>query len=759
MFNSATRIRRLRLFVTAALVVSTLISAAATVTERLHLEIGITLTLLLTVLAVLSPALQGWLKQAQSLIRDQDRREEERVKALSDRARLDVLEQVGRSWVRPELEGSLYQHARIRLRLVERQEAVDNPLRELQRRPDKTDHLVATVRPIGDIYRDLGKQLLILGEPGAGKTTLLMELTEQLLDEAMHSPTQSIPIVFHLSTWMGKHPAFASWLVDELYKRYGVPRRLGWIWMEADLVIPLLDGLDEVATGQRDSCVAAINAFHDEHGVQPLVVSSRAAEYRTLPTKLRLRGAIEIEPLNPLELSRYLRRAGHQVSGVRAALRDDKPLEALLTTPLFLSIAAATYENKSPASLSRFGNLEERRRYLLTEFIDVMLSRLRPSVGAPYSRGQTVNSLAWLARAMLAHSESTFYLDWIQPSWLPTQAQRRMVTVGVAAGGGATAALLVGLVAWWVVGDLFVQPIALVIESIFALPAGLTVGLMAYESTIEPSEELRWSGTSLRRKFLRWMVRGGLAFGLPLGLLGALIFGLVASTALGWQGGLVAGVLAGLVFAVPAGLILGLLFGLTSGLEHSDYVTRPAPGRAINRSKRNALLIGLVYCLVFAVVFALVIWLVVWLASGVVAGRISGNIFTPSDLTVTQSLGPIRFKVVLGLLSGLILGLPAGLLMGLVVGLQRGGGAYLRHWVTRSLLVANGLVPRGFVAFLEYACRLILLRRRGGGYEFIHRLLLEHFTLPELRLRLTQQWPPGSETLTQTARDPARDGA
>jgi len=77
----------------------------------------------------------------------------------------------------------------------------------------------------------------------------------------------------------------------------------------------------------------------------------------------------------------------------------------------------------------------------------------------------------------------------------------------------------------------------------------------------------------------------------------------------------------------------------------------------------------------------------------------------------------------------------------------------------RGLLVANGKVPRGFVAFLEYACRLILLRRRGGGYEFIHRLLLEHFTLPELPLRLTQQWPPGSETLTQTARDPARDGA
>jgi DNA polymerase III delta prime subunit len=739
--------------VTIALVVCALVSATATVTERLHLEIGVVLTVLLTLLAVLSPVLQSWLKQAQSLIQEQDQGEEQRVKALADRARSDVLEQVDRSWVRPELEGSLYLHARIQLHVVDRQEVVDNPLREFQRRPEEVGHLVPTGKPIGDVYRELGKQLLILGEPGAGKTTLLMELAQHLLNEAQQSPTQSMPIVFHLSTWVVEHPALTIWLVDELYKRYGVPRRLGRMWVETDQVIPLLDGLDEVPSEQRDSCVAAINAFHDDHGVQPLVVSSRLAEYKDVQNKLRLRGAIEIEPLSRAEVSRYLRQAGRHLSGVRTALRHDKLLEAMLTTPLLLSIAAATYQNKLPYSPRTSGTLEERRRYLLTEFIDAMLSRPLPST-TPYSRAQTVTWLAWLARTMRDHGEGVFYIDWIQPSWLPTPAQRRLVTVGVAITAGATAALLIGLVAWWAFGDFFSQPLSLVVELVFALPAGLIVGWVAYEPTIEPSQELRWSAAALRRKFLRWMVRGGLAVGLPLGLMGGLFFGLVVSTALGLRGALLVGLLTGLVFAVPAGLILGLLTGLASGLEHSGYVTRPAPGRAIQTSKRNALLSGFMYCVVFAAAFALV----VWLASGLVAGPVSGKNFMPTDLTVTQTLGPIRFKVVVGLLVGLSLGLPAAVLMGSVIGLQRGGGAYLRHWVTRWLLIANGVVPHSYVTFLEYARRLILLRRRGGGYEFVHRLLLEQFTLPEVSVRLTQPSQTRSTALAATPRDDVEDG-
>jgi hypothetical protein len=87
----------------------------------------------------------------------------------------------------------------------------------------------------------------------------------------------------------------------------------------------------------------------------------------------------------------------------------------------------------------------------------------------------------------------------------------------------------------------------------------------------------------------------------------------------------------------------------------------------------------------------------------------------------------------LGLAFGLGAGLLGGLVGGLVAGFQRGGGAYLCHHVLRRLLVRNQSIPRHYVAFLDYATRLILLRRRGGGYEFVHRLLLEHFAAIEPR--------------------------
>ncbi len=747
---SMSRLRRLRLVVTIALIVCAVVSATATVTERLHLQMGILLTTLLTVLAVLSPMVEGWLQQAQSFIHEQDQREEERAKMLAKRARLDVLEQVRRSWVRPELQGSLYKQGRLQLRLVGRPEAVDNPLRKLQYRTDDADHAIATGKHVSDVYRELGKQLLILGEPGAGKTTLLMELTEQLLNEAEQSPSESMPTVFHLSAWTSEDRTLAVWLVDELYKLYGVPRRLGRMWVDTDQLIPLLDGLDEVADKQRESCVDAINAFHDDHGVQPLVVSSRLAEYRTLTAKLRLRAAIEIEPLSRLEVYRYLRHVGRQVSGLRTALRDDEQLAVLLTTPLFLSIVAATYQDKSPTAVRRGGSLEERRHHVLADFTDAMLSRARPSALRTYSRPQTTAWLGWLARTMHAHGESVFYLDWIQPSWLPRPVQRRLVTVGVAASLGAAAAVLVGLFPWIIFAEGFPQLVALLIALLFALPAGLIVGLTAYEPTIEPAEELRWSRVALRRRFPKWMVRGGLVFGSAFGLLSGAIFGLIASTTrLGSGGGLLFALLAALVCAVPAGLVFGLLNGLASGLEPRMYVTRPAPGKAIQRSKHNALVSGLVYCLVVAVVFVLISWLVFWLGAGLLAGRITGKVFVPpTEVTYVESFGPIKVRIALGLLTGLLLGVPTSLVMGSLVGLQRGGGAYLRHWVTRWLLVANGVIPRDYVAFLEYARRIVLLRRRGGGYEFIHRLLLEYFALLDFNLRRTH--PPNVESDAST---------
>jgi hypothetical protein len=53
--------------------------------------------------------------------------------------------------------------------------------------------------------------------------------------------------------------------------------------------------------------------------------------------------------------------------------------------------------------------------------------------------------------------------------------------------------------------------------------------------------------------------------------------------------------------------------------------------------------------------------------------------------------------------------------------------AILRHAVLRLLLQRTHTFPLKAVPFLEDAKTRILLRREGGGYSFMHRLLLEYF--------------------------------
>jgi hypothetical protein len=81
-----------------------------------------------------------------------------------------------------------------------------------------------------------------------------------------------------------------------------------------------------------------------------------------------------------------------------------------------------------------------------------------------------------------------------------------------------------------------------------------------------------------------------------------------------------------------------------------------------------------------------------------------------------------------GLLPGVIGGLVFGLVMGLMAATaSRDSRAAIRHYVLRSILYRYEHLPRDFVRLLDYAVRLIILRRVGDGYIFVHRYLLEYF--------------------------------
>ena len=102
---------------------------------------------------------------------------------------------------------------------------------------------------------------------------MLLELLRDLLERAQDDAAHRIPVVFPLTTWAETRAPLAEWLVEELRKRYEAPSRLARAWVETEQIIPLLDGLDEVADDHRAACIDAINTYRQDenHWLLPLV--------------------------------------------------------------------------------------------------------------------------------------------------------------------------------------------------------------------------------------------------------------------------------------------------------------------------------------------------------------------------------------------------------------------------------------------------------------------------------------------------------
>jgi hypothetical protein len=76
---------------------------------------------------------------------------------------------------------------------------------------------------------------------------------------------------------------------------------------------------------------------------------------------------------------------------------------------------------------------------------------------------------------------------------------------------------------------------------------------------------------------------------------------------------------------------------------------------------------------------------------------------------------------------GVSYGLMSALIPGLIGGLDRGGSAVINHYTLRVTLWLNGDTPLNFIKFLDHCTKLIFLKKVGGGYIFIHRMLLDYF--------------------------------
>jgi len=285
-------------------------------------------------------------------------------------------------WIDGVLKHSLYNEVLISLGKRKVDKAIDVPWKYTV---DVSDAAALDDRDVETIYDATGS-LLILGEPGSGKTTTLLDLAQTLLERAKGDIKERVPVVLNLSSWKKKQP-IAKWIVGELWGKYRVPRKIGRLWLQHGYLLPLLDGLDEIETVNQPDCVAAINAFIEESFKESkpsgLVVCCRLNEYRWLPKRLKLNGAICIEPLSSEEVSKYLATGGLQLVALREAVDADPILQEMAQTPLMLSIMSLAYQGVGGDELAsqKGDSSEERRKQIFRLHVEKMFQLKEETLG------------------------------------------------------------------------------------------------------------------------------------------------------------------------------------------------------------------------------------------------------------------------------------------------------------------------------------------------------------------------------------------
>ncbi len=360
----------------------------------------------------------------------------------SDGLRLDLARKLLLNRIQPDIDErlkvTLYRDTWLNPDLEEqpRQVGIPAPNRvvQLSGKSPETINLQTTIL---EVFEDVNRKLLILGEPGLGKTTTLLKLAGHLVQQALDNPGTAIPVIFELSEWKDDQQSIRSWLVERLEDRYGLKKKVTQRWLEEELLVPLLDGLDELGLEHQRKCVQEVNEFAQQY--PHLVVCCRAEEYAAGEVRLNeLRGAVSLQPLKREQVQRYLQQLGQQQQLLWKAIETQPEMQAMvqpdsegkpgiLQIPLLLRMAAEVYVGKP------FGSKID----LLEAYINQRLehevkawerrqSRKRKwaynSIDKEPKWRQTRHYLKWLSKKLDENRQTEFIIERMQPHELESKA-------------------------------------------------------------------------------------------------------------------------------------------------------------------------------------------------------------------------------------------------------------------------------------------------------------------------------------------------
>jgi hypothetical protein len=256
-------------------------------------------------------------------------------------------------------------------------------------------------------------------------------------------------------------------------------------------VLPLLDGLDDVPTKARTSCVQAITAYchSTNQAATSLVVCCRSREYQALPIRLPLQRAVSILPLTKEQITLYLEQAGEQFKALRQVLNEDL-VHSLARQPLMLSILMSAYQGVTSEEIPAVQTREQILQAIFGYYVDRMLNRRGLLKG--YSRKQACYWLMFLAGQMHQRQQLIFSVENIQPNWL-SASRKTLYRWSIELAIGLIIGPILGTAVWLLLGIVAGQSTRILTSLGVGLLSGLIVGLIfGLASRIKPVTSLSW---------------------------------------------------------------------------------------------------------------------------------------------------------------------------------------------------------------------------------------------------------------------------
>lgn len=660
--------------------------------------------------------------------------------ALTSRDLSTVLKKVKDGWVDNQLRMAAQEPLIPYLDLESLSNLVEN--RRIMEFRGRKPETVPPGTSLMDLFDEAGNTLLILGAPGSGKSYTMLQMARALIQDVERDPSKPVPVIVNLSTWSEKQLNLSDWLASELKTHFTINSRLVLQWLNDRRLLLLLDGLDEVSETARPNCVAKINQFITDYSVPGIVICCREDEYLQLPNRLNLGGALRLKALSDTQIASFLRQSDADVESLKEAITTDAELLEMARTPLMLSVMVQAYQDAAIEDINPNGlnNKEARRRHIFSKYVDRSFERKYKTV--TISRDRTVQVLGWIAEQMNKHSKTVFLIEEMQPSWLNTSRQHLFYALNSRSIGGLLLGLSLGLLYWLMLSIIYGQ--SATIPLLLGLTGGLVAGLLAGFMDIQ-SYKHKHSNPNSRLASIGYVILYVLIVGLAEGLLISLFIG---------------------IFDAPLiGVIIGLTFGLYFGLNsvnkqlQEDIKTIESLGWSFRKGLQSArnwlpwgacigILVGGIVWKTFTYEVDPVTIFIYLILAGAISGGLSGlfGLFfggikkqvakkstlnqgikqTTSNILFIGGISGLSVGLLVGVFESFNAGLTSGLFIGLLIAFWYGGLDIIQHYLLRALLSVHGHFPLRYRGFMEDTRRLSLIRRVGGGYQFMHRFMLDH---------------------------------